>query len=171
MASLLQTVNGPFSLTVENGTVMGADLWYEVQRAVAMAQGKDAEPSVPNTGRTPFQRMHGEGTISNRTLHNDRMEFVADFATVKGRGDVDYGRNKVKLDLTAKLLKAPPGRVLGVKLSRVQGIDIPLTVTGALQSPKVQPDVTALLAAVAKGSLEESLESKAKKKLKKVLGF
>jgi hypothetical protein len=99
------------------------------------------------------------------------MEFVADFATVKGRGDVDYGRNKVKLDLTAKLLKAPPGRVLGVKLSRVQGIDIPLTVTGALQSPKVQPDVTALLAAVAKGSVEESLESKAKKKLKKVLGF
>jgi hypothetical protein len=84
MASLLQTVNGPFSLTVENGTVMGADLWYEVQRAVAMAQGKDARAVGAEHRPHAFQRMHGEGTISNRTLHNDRMEFVADFATVKG---------------------------------------------------------------------------------------
>jgi AsmA protein len=170
VASWLQTASGPFDLTVENGTVIGADLWYEIQRAVGMAQGKGTAPSVPNTGKTRFQRMHGEGTMSDRTLHNDRMEFVADFATVRGHGDVDYGRGRVKLDLTAKLLKAPEGRVLGVKLSRVQGVDIPLAVTGALQSPKVQPDVTALLSAVAKGALEPTLEDKVQKKLKKLLG-
>jgi hypothetical protein len=60
--------------------------------------------------------------------------------------------------------------VLGVKLSRVQGIDIPLTVTG-IAVAQGAAGRHGLLAAVAKGSVEESLESKAKKKLKKVLGF
>jgi AsmA protein len=169
--ALLATASGPFDLTVENGALIGADLWYEIERAVASSQGKHAPSSVPNTGRTPFQRMHGQGTLANRTLHNERLEFVSDVATVHGRGDVDYGRDRLDLELTAKLLKAPPGRVLGMKLSRVEGVDIPLAVTGKLQEPKVQPDVTALLAAVAKGSLEEPLGGKVRKKLKKVLGF
>ena len=169
--TLLQTMTGPFDLTVEQGALLGVDLRYEIERAVAATQSRPTGPGTPNSGRTRFDRMHGRGTIANRTLHNDRMEFASDIAAVKGRGDVDYGRNRLDLDLTARLLKAPAGRVLGVKLSRVEGVEIPLRVTGAIGEPKVQPDVTSLLAAVAKGALEEPLEGKVRKKLKKILGF
>jgi hypothetical protein len=99
------------------------------------------------------------------------MEFFTDFAQVHGRGDVDYGAGTLDLDLVAKLLKTPPGRLLGVKVSRVQDADIPLQVTGTLAEPKVRPDVSSLLEAIAKDALKQPFEGKVREQLEKIFKF
>ncbi len=165
---MLRGAVGTFDLSVENGTLIGADLWHEIEKGIATAQGKSA-PAGNGTGRTPFQRLYGRGTLGQQTLRNERLEFASDFLRVHGDGNVDFGRNRLDLDLTARLLKLPPGRVLGIKVSRIEGAKIPVRVGGRIDQPQVQPDVTALLGAVAKSVVTEPLGGSAKKKLRKLL--
>jgi AsmA protein len=167
-AALFAQLSGPFDLTVTDGALLGADLWFEIERALSAAQLKKSALTSRGSGRTEFDRLAARGTIANRTLRNDRLEFDTDFAQVRGRGDVDYGRGTLDLDLVAKLLKTPPGRFLGVEVSRVKGADIPLTVTGTLAEPKVRPDVSSLLEAAAKDALKQPLEGKIKEQLEKI---
>jgi AsmA protein len=138
---------------------------------VATAQLKASAATGQGSGRTPFERLSARGTLAGRVLRNDSIEFVAVFARVGGRGTVDYCRDALDLVLTARLLKAPQGRLLGVKVSRVKGADIPLRVTGPLAEPKVRPDVSKLLEAMAKDAIKEPLEGKIKEELEKILGF
>jgi AsmA protein len=167
--ALFNALRGTFDLTVEDGALLGTDLGYEIERALGAAQLR--QPSGVNTGRTDFKTLRGKGTLAGRTLRTQDLEFVSDIATVRGRGDIDYGRNRLDLDLTARLLKVPPGRMFGIKLSRVENVDIPMAVTGPIDAPKVRPDVNALLQAIAKSSLQEPLEGRIKQGLKDLLGL
>ena len=170
-AALFANLAGPFDVTVTDGTVLGVDVWYEIERAMAVAQTRAPTADVVNHGRTEFSRFAARGTLRGRALQNDRMEFLTAFARVEGRGRVDYGDNRLDLDLTARLLKTPSGRLFGMKASRLQDAPIPLDVGGTLQEPKVRPDVSKLLQAVAKDTLKQPLEEKVKKELEKLLKF
>lgn len=170
-AALFANLAGPFDIAVTDGTVVGVDVWYEIERAMAVAQARVPAADVVNHGRTEFSRFAARGTLRGRALHNERMEFLTAFARVDGRGRVDYGRNQLDLDLTARLLKVPSGRLFGMKASRLQDAPIPLDVGGTLQEPKVRPDVSKLLQAVAKDTLKQPLEEKVRKELEKLLKF
>ena len=169
--ALFANLAGPFDLTVTNGALVGTDLWYEIERAVAAARLEPSAVTGKSSGRTEFSRLAARGTIGDRTLRNEHVEFVSDFARVKGRGRIDYGRDALDLDLTARLLKTPPGRFLGIKVRRLEGADIPLKVTGTMSEPQVRPNVSKLLEAAAKDAIKEPLEGKIKEKLEKLFKF
>ncbi|HEX6570661.1 MAG TPA: AsmA family protein [Steroidobacteraceae bacterium] len=169
--ALVANLRGPFEFTVMDGAVIGVDLWHEIERAVAAARLTPSAATGAGSGRTKFERFSARGTLAERTLRNDRLEFITDFARVRGRGKVDYGRSALDLDLAARLLKAPQGRLLGVKVSRLKDADIPLRVTGTLAEPKVRPDVSKLLEAMAKDAIKQPLEGKIKEELEKIFKF
>lgn len=169
--ALFANLTGPFELTVGNGAVLGVDLWHEIERAVTAAQLQASAASSQGSGRTEFERLSARGTLGGRVLRNERLEFVTDFARVSGRGKVDYGRDALDLELTARMLKTPPGRLLGTRVSRIKGADIPLKVTGTLAEPKVRPDVSRLLESAAKDALREPVEEKIKEQLEKIFDF
>jgi len=168
-AALKRNLRGRFDLVVRDGTLVGADLWHEIERAIIVGQGKKP-PAGAGTGRTEFDVLSGRGTLSNQTLHNEVFQFSTDFVRVKGRGDVNFGAQAVDLDLKARLLKTPPGRLLGMELTRLEGTDIPLTVTGPLARPRVKPDVAALLGEVVKKKVPRDLEKEVRKRLQDLLG-
>lgn len=168
-AALKRSLRGNFNLVVRDGTLIGADLWHEIERAIVVAQGKQP-PAGAGTGRTEFDVLSGRGTLSNQTLHNDVFQFSTDFVRVKGRGDVNFGAQKVDLDLKARLLRTPPGRLLGMELTRLEGADIPLTVTGPLARPRVKPNVASLLGEVVKKKVARDLEKEVRKRLQDLLG-
>jgi AsmA protein len=170
-AALFANLHGPFEVQVTDGAVLGVDLWHEIERAVAAAQLKPAAATTQGSGRTAFEHLSARGTLAGKKLRNDSIEFVADFARVRGRGEVDYGRDALDLDLTARLLKAPEGRLFGVEVGRVTDADIPLRVTGKLAEPKVRPDVSKLLEAKAKDAIKKPVEEKIKKELEKIFKF
>jgi AsmA protein len=170
-AALFANLHGPFEVQVTDGAVLGVDLWHEIERAVAAAQPQPTAATTQGSGRTAFQRLSARGKLAEKKLRNDSIEFVADFARVRGRGEVDYGRDALDLDLTARLLKAPEGRLFGVEVGRVKDADIPLRVTGKLAEPKVRPDVSKLLEAKAKDAIRKPVEEKVKKELEKIFRF
>lgn len=168
-AALKRSLRGRFDLAVNDGALLGADLWHEIERAVAVAQGRQP-PAGAGSGKTQFDVLSGRGTLSNMTLHNDVFAFSTDFVRVKGRGDVNFGAQTVDLTLRAHLLRVPPGQLLGMEMSQLEGADIPLTVTGPLAKPKVKPDVASLVGEVVKKKATRELEKELKKRLQDLLG-
>jgi hypothetical protein len=82
---------------------------------------------------------------------------------------VDFGRSRLDLDLSARLLKTPPGRLRGIKLSRLQGVDIPIDVTGPIADPQVRPDVGAIVGTVVVDTVTDQLEQSVRKTLDRLL--
>ena len=174
--ALLANLSGPFEARVTDGRFAGVDLWAEIERAVATAQGAAPARST-GSGYTPFDRFEAQGRLDGRVIRNDRFDMMSPSMRARGAGTVNYGTGELDLSLTARLLEAPDGEVAGVSLDRIVGVDIPLTVQGSLGAPKVRPDVKRLIEAAARQQLqkegedvEKKLREKLEDKLKDLLG-
>jgi AsmA protein len=166
-AALFASLTGPFETRVIDGRFTGVDLWAEIERAIATAQGTAAPPRSASA-YTPFDRFVARGRLDGTLIRNDRIEVENATMRAHGKGTVDYGTGALDLELTARLLDAPEGKVAGLSLDRIVGVDIPLTVRGSLSEPRVRPDVDRLLDAAARQKLREEgkqIEKKLKDKL------
>jgi AsmA protein len=167
-AALLDSMRGNFEMSVRDGRFLGTDLWREIEVAIAVAQRKPP-PSGTDTGITEFRELSSRGTIAGRVFHNDRFRFSSSFLRVQGRGDVDFGRGRLDLDLRARLLKFPPGRLHGIKLSRLRGVDLPIEVTGPTADPQIRVDAGAIVGTVVIETIKDPLEGGVRKTLERLL--
>jgi AsmA protein len=167
-AALLDSMRGRFEMSVRDGRFLGADLWREIEAAIAVAQRKPP-PSGAGTGSTEFRELSSRGTLAGRVLRNDRFDFSSSFLRVRGRGDVDFGRDRLDLDLHARLLKVPPGRLLGIKLSRLQNVEIPVEVTGPIADPQIRVDAGVIVGTVVVDTIRDPLEGGIKEALDRLL--
>jgi AsmA protein len=174
--ALIASFAGPFEVGLVDGSYAGVDLWNEIERALATAQGR-APPARSANPRTPFDRFSANGRLNGTVLDVQRFDLANAFLTARGRGQVEYKQTTCDLDLVARLLKAPEGSVAGLELERLTGVDIGVTVKGPLNDPKVRPDVGHLLEAIAKQRLrkegekvEEKLKDKLQDKIRGLLG-
>jgi AsmA protein len=165
--ALLANLSGPFEVRVTDGRFFGVDLWAEIERAVATAQGASPARST-GSGYTPFDRLEAQGRLDGKVIRNDQFDLMNPSMRARGAGTVNYGTGELDLSLTARLLEAPEGEVAGISLDRIVGVDVPLTVQGSLAAPKVRPDVKRLIEAAARHQLQqegEDLEKKLREKL------
>jgi AsmA protein len=174
--ALMASLAGPFQVDVVDGSYKGVDLWYEIERAVTVAQGRapTARPAAP---RTPFDRFAATGRFAGNIIDVQKFDLANAYLSARGKGKVDYRATTADLSLVARLLRAPEGSVLGLDLAQLKDIEIPVTVNGPMSDPKVRPDVGRLLGSAAKQQLkkegqkvEKELKQKVQDKLKDLLG-
>jgi hypothetical protein len=152
---------------VTDGRFAGVDLWAEIERAIAAAQGA-VPPRRSGSPSTPFDRFEAKGRLDGTVIRSESLDVANPSMRARGKGTVDYGTGALDLALTARLLEAPEGEVAGLSLDRIVGVDIPLSVRGSISEPKVRPDIKRLLEAAARQQLKEEGED-VEKKLKKKL--
>lgn len=157
--ALIATLAGSYDFNVRDGTLVGADLWYEMQKAAALATGK-MPPTGRGTGRTEFQRLDADGRISDSTLRNRNFRFVSDFFKVKGAGDVHYDDGRLDLKFEARLTRAPEGSVKGFDFDRLVGVEVPVAVGGTLTEPEVSIEAAKLIESVATRAIDKAIEEK-----------
>ena len=173
---LVASLAGPFELNIVDGSYAGVDLWYEIERALTVAQGR-APASRPAAPQTPFDRFSTTGRLAGNMLNVQRFDLVNPYLAARGKGQIDYRAVTGDLSLVARLLKAPAGNVAGLELSHLTDIEIPVTVRGPLADPQVRPDIGGLLESAAKQRLrkegdkvEKKLKDKVEDALKDLLG-
>jgi AsmA protein len=148
--ALMKTLNGHITANVDNGAVEGVDLWFEINRAVALIQ-KQAMPAGNSTGRTRFDAFKASADIVNGVATTKDLNIASQNLRVAGQGTTNLVTNAIDYQVKATLLKEAPtaAGAAGKTLA-----DIPLEITGTTSSPTVRPDLQAL----AKAQIQQQLD-------------
>ena len=136
--ALLQTLNGTIGLNLENGAVLGADIWFAIAQAQSLLRDKKLADIVDQK-RTVFDQFHASASLANGVATTKDLEISSQLLRITGTGTTSLVTKAINYAVTAKVLKAPPGAD-GVTADLVSAV-IPVKITGTLDDPKVRPDV------------------------------
>ncbi len=165
--AMQRSLNGNISIELLDGTYEGTDIWYELRRARAKIRNEEPpEPELPP--RTKFSSITATGVVRDGVMQNDDFFAELPFMQLRGRGSVDLAEATVDYGLTARVLERPESLsgVTQEELDDFTEAEIPLKITGSLESPSVRPDFEKLI----RDRVEDEIEDKIKDKLKDIFG-
>jgi len=142
--AVLKSLNGHVAANLDNGAVEGIDLWFEINRAIALFQKQS--PSGTSTGRTTFETFKASADIVNGLATTKDLNIASQNLRVTGQGTTNLVTEAIDYQVKASLSKTA-----GRNASSLA--DIPLTITGNMTSPKIRPDLEAL----AKAQVQQQL--------------
>jgi len=142
MAGLTSGLNGELSFDLSEGALKGVNLWFEIQRAYALARGRQApQKTSPDT---PFRQLKGTAVIRDGLLVNQDLVGGLPFLALAGRGEVDLAAAELDYRLNATVIREAVDEATG-EVSELAGVSVPLRLRGSLDSPSVSVDVSGLL--------------------------
>ncbi len=147
---LLENLAGNLAFTLADGVYQGMDVWHEIRKAWALLKRTDP-PARSEPEQTPINALDLAGKISNGKLRTERFNAEIPFLRVSGDTTVDLIKSSLDSKLTALVFEKP---VFGddTSLSDLEGVRIPLTISGPVEDPKVRVDLSKML----KGALKET---------------
>jgi len=165
--AVIASLNGQVTANLANGAVQGLDLWFEINRAIALAQ-RHAMPAGKDSGRTPFSAFKASADLAQGVATTHDLEIASQDLRVTGHGTLNLATEAINYRLQADILRGAAANGAGGHLLA----DIPLDVGGTLTSPAVRPDLEQLAKAAVKGELsshKQELQQKLEDKLKTLL--
>ncbi|MBX5461181.1 MAG: AsmA family protein [Steroidobacteraceae bacterium] len=157
-AELFKSLSGQIAFNVADGAIMGFDLWYEIQRALAVFKRQPLPERAAGAPRTAFNALSGSAVVDKGVLRND--DLVADLTYIKARGKGTLALESQAVDyrLVAEVYKLPEGG--SAQLADLKAAEIPVTISGTLADMKVRPDVQGYLESRFKKQVNEKVEEK-----------
>jgi AsmA protein len=141
-AGLVSGLNGQLSFDVSDGVFKGVNLWFEMQRAAALARGRAApQRSSPDT---EFRQLKGTAEIRDGVLLSRDLVGGLPFLSVAGRGEIDLAQRSLDYRLNATVIREAVDEATGER-SELAGASVPLRLSGTLDSPSVSVDLGGLL--------------------------
>ncbi|MEM7281386.1 MAG: AsmA family protein [Pseudomonadota bacterium] len=152
------TMNGKFDFQVNDGAVQGFNLWYEVQRAYALATQQAAPEKTSN--QTDFRALRGNATMDQGVMSTNDMIADLGFMNVQVAGDINLPEDALDLKLTAAITQVPktPSGEDDPAFKDLSCGEIPVAVRGTTASPSIRPDIGGFLKGQAKCRIEERKE-------------
>ncbi|MGC1457974.1 MAG: AsmA family protein [Steroidobacteraceae bacterium] len=166
--ALLNSLTGRFELNLADGAVEGVDLGYEIGAAQALLKQQPL-PAGGNTRRTKFDAFRMSATVTDGVARTDDMLVGTPYLRISGQGTTNLVSKALDLQLKATILKAPPASP-GADLSQLTLAEIPVSVTGTADSPKVRPDLQGLIKSQLKQKAQDLVKGKLNDKLKGLFG-
>jgi AsmA protein len=100
-------------------------------------------------------------TVTDGVANTNDLTIGTPYLRITGAGTISLVSKALDLKLKAAILKAPPGSP-GADLSALTLAEIPVTVTGTADQPKVRPDLQGLIKSQLKQKAQDLLKSKLK---------
>lgn len=154
--SLKKGLNGKAALKLTDGAVKGIDIAGTLRGAkdkLNMLKG-NTNVSGDKSRQTDFSEMSASFNIKNGVAHNDDLDMKAPLFRIAGNGNIDIANET--LDYLAKptVIASLKGQG-GADLRELNGLTVPIKLTGTFTKPAYAIDFTGLAAAVAKNKLLE----------------
>ena len=161
-----KTLNGVTAFAFEDGAVKGINIGRLIRQARAALGG---QPLPPEEGpvTTDFSELRGSVQFRNGLASNQDLQAKSPVLRVDGKGTANLVDESLDYLLTNTLVATGEGQG-GKELQDLQGIPIPIRVTGTFSAPSYQVDPQALAQALLEGKVEEQ-KQKALDKVEKML--
>ncbi len=138
----LGALNGDLAAQFDEGTIRGFSIEDALYNASARMRGAD-EREVAETV-TPFRALSAVARVRDGVLETRSFNLQSDRLQGTGEGSIDLARREIDYRASFTVLE----RVLEEDIDadqRLEGLTIPITLTGALFSPSVRIDLTGAL--------------------------
>jgi AsmA protein len=156
--ALKRALNGNARIELHDGAVKGINLGEIVKTAGILLGSKSSlEGQGRASDQTEFAELTGSFAIRNGVAHNSDLLGRSPLLKATGRGTVDIGASRIDyLVLATPVGAIPIGG--GRQLTALQGISVPVRISGPLESPRYSVDAAALAAESAKTGVKLTIE-------------
>ena len=131
-------LNGAGNMRFEDGAVRGINIAQVIRRAEARLRGEQLEEEAPN--QTDFTELVGSFTIRDGVVQNEDLEALSPLLRVQGAGQADLNDDTLDYRLDTTLVGTLEGQG-GRSLEDLQGVNLPIRITGSFADPNFRLDL------------------------------
>jgi AsmA protein len=165
VAAMRQSLNGSARLSLHDGAVKGIDLEKTLREGKAMLKGgKDAVVAANKNEKTDFSELSGSFAIANGVAHNDDLVGRSALLRLAGAGNIDLVREQIDYQVKATVVASSKDQ-LAKELADLNGLTIPVRLTGPYDHPSYHLEYGAIAAAIAKQQVQKRVEQEIGKQL------
>ena len=159
LGDVRRQLDGDVSFSLADGSWEGVDMWYELRRARAVFDSRDAPDRGDGPPRTPISVVSMSGVLNDGVMTSQDLTADLDFMTATGGGTLNLVEDTIDFDVVASFVD---GETLqsDPEMVDLAGDELPLSVSGAASAPSVRPDFTAMIRAEAEEALQEELQER-----------
>lgn len=171
VGALKKSLAGTAGLNLADGAVKGIDIAGKYRELKSKINILKTQTSVASDQKqkTDFSEMKASFNIKNGVAHNDDLTMKAPLFRLAGTGDIDIGNESLNYTAKPTLVKTLKGQE-GADLNALDGLTIPVKVSGTFSAPKYGIDYSAVGVALAKSSLTDKLGGSNNQAVKDLLG-
>ena len=171
VGALKKSLNGTAGLSLADGAVKGIDIAGTLRNVKDKINiTKQSSTASNKTQKTDFSEMMANFTIKNGVAHNEDLSIKAPLFRIGGNGDIDIGGETINYTAKPTIVNSLKGQG-GSDLSLMNGLTIPIKVTGSFAKPSYAIDFSGLAAGMAKNKLLENVGGKKADAVKSLLGL
>src|SRR6266700_1328059 len=164
VGALRKALAGNAKLSLKDGALKGINLEDVIRRV--------KRQSAQSSQRTDLSERTASCVIKNRVAHNDDLSAKSPPLRLPGAGDVDVGGGTIDYLAKASVVASSTGQG-GKDLAELNGITVPVRISGPLQDPQIRTDLKAAAGSAVKQQAqkaEEKLKERVQDRLKGLLG-
>ena len=159
-----RTLAGKLDFRFEDGALKGVNVAKAIREAKARLSGKPV-PKSNEPEQTDFSELSGSGVITNGVLSNQDLSAKSPYLRVTGAGEVNLVAENLDYRVEGIVVNTGKGQG-GEGLDELQGVVIPVHLTGPLASPDYTINWEKILLESQKEKLKEKIQEKLEEKLK-----
>jgi AsmA protein len=155
-----RALNGPVSFRLANGAIKGVNLAQIIRQGQALLSGQPFNESAPQ--QTDFSELAMTGRITNG-IFNDALSGASPLFRLAGDGAADLVNETVDYTLKPTVVNTATGQG-GKELANLNGVTIPVRITGPWSALRYTPDLQSALQQKATEKLRDRLNEQIQKK-------
>jgi AsmA protein len=164
VTAMKKELAGSAKLSLKDGGLKGVNLDDIIRKL-------RKQPASSSSQRTDLSELTASFVIKNGVAHNDDLSGKSPLLRISGAGNVDIGANAIDYLAKASVVASSSGQG-GKDVADLNGITVPVKISGPLDAPQIVPDLRAAASSVVKqqaGKVEDKLKDQLKDKLKGLL--
>ncbi len=169
VGELLERLSGDASFELSDGIYKGIDLWYEIRKARALLK-KTAAPDKPATLQTELSEFSGTLQFAGGQVQNRDFKAAVPFMRLTGSGSYNLLNEAMDYTLQARVVETPTfadAQNQTEELDKLQGLTLPVRVTGTASNPKVKIELGDMVKDAAKDAARDAVKDKVRDRLQK----
>lgn len=166
VSALKKALNGTAAVNLTDGAVKGIDIAGSIRNAKARLgtlRGEQVQ-QANKTEKTDFSELSATFNIKNGVAHNNDLSIKSPLLRVGGAGNVNIGEDNLDYLVKASIVGTTKGQG-GRELTDLQGLTVPVRVTGPLDALSYKLDFAALATDAAKQKVEQTIRERIGKQL------
>jgi AsmA protein len=160
---LKRALNGNVTFNFRDGAVKGFNLAKMIRETRAKPSGEATE-IYNQPEQTDFSEMTGSASIVNGVVNNQRLLALSPYLRVEGSGTANLIQESLDYAIRPVFVNTSQGQG-GAGLEELEGIPIPVKITGPWSNPGFNIELAKVLEEKQKARLKEKLDEKMEEKL------